>query len=476
MSFVGRLLLAGVLCSPGASAPLVGAPSFFRSDGGVAQHAGDLPEGFDAPGALRWRIPVDSGHSSPTLSRGKIFLTTYRAAEQELATIAVDQDTGKQLWKQVAPSRQLESYHRATGSPAAATPATDGERVYVFFGSYGLLCYSLDGDKIWEQPLGPFQDEFGASSSPVLVDGKVILNEDHDRDSFLLALDARTGHTIWRTARPDAVRSYATPTVWSRNGQKELLVSGALELAAYRPDTGEKQWWMHGLARIVIPIPALAGEMIYAASWTPGGDIGKRLALDPWAIALSKWDRNGDQKLSRSEINDPEVLDRFFRIDLDQSGDLVQREWDRHADVFRKAQNAVLAFKPTGRGDVTDASLVWKYERGVPYVASPLVHNGIYWMVKDGGLVTKLDADTGKLLQDERLPGLGSYYASPVAGDGKVYFAGELGTVNVLAEERAWRVLSSHDFHEKIYATPLLDSGRIYLRTEKALSCFQKTD
>jgi outer membrane protein assembly factor BamB len=212
--------------------------------------------------------------------------------------------------------------------------------------------------------------------------------------------------------------------------------------------------------------------MIYMASWTPGADAGKRLALDPWPTALSKWDRDHDGKLSRSEINDPEVLDRFVRMDLDQNGLLDQKEWERHADVFRRAQNAILALKPSGSGDLTDSALVWKYQRGVPYVSTPLVHNGIVWMVKDGGIVTKLEVDTGRLLQEERLPGLGSYFASPVAGDGKVFFASESGVASIVAEQTEWRVISSHDFREKIYATPVIDHDRIYLRTEKGLSCF----
>ena len=472
MSIYPKTFLCYLCWALTATIALAAEPTYFRSDGGIARNAATLPDRLDGPGVLRWRVPVDSGHSTPTVQGGKIFLTTYRSADQELATVALDSQTGKVLWKQVAPADRIEPYHKVNGNPAAATPACDGERVYVFFGSFGLICYDLDGRKVWEQPLGPFQDEFGASSSPVLVDGKLILNEDHDLNSYLLALDARTGRTVWKSARPDALRSYSTPAVWTRNGHKELLVAGALELAAYDPASGEKLWWVRGLARIVIPVPALSGDMICTASWTPGGDAGKRLTLDSWTTALSKWDRNHDGKLTRAEINDPEVLDRFFRMDLDQSGDLDQKEWERHAEVFRQAQNAALGLRPSGRGDLTTNALVWKHQRGVPYVASPLVHNGLFWMVKDGGIVTKLDAATGSLLQEERLPGMGSYYASPVTGAGKVYFAGELGTVSVLAEQREWRVLSSHDFHEKIYATPVLEDGRVFIRTDQALYCF----
>ena len=208
------------------------------------------------------------------------------------------------------------------------------------------------------------------------------------------------------------------------------------------------------------------------ASWAPGGDAGKRLALDPWPAALAKWDADHDSKLSKSEIDDKEVLDRFNRMDLNQDGRLNQPEWERHAEFFSRAQNAVLAIKPAGRGELDQSTVVWKHSRGIPYVSTPVLDHGALWMVKDGGIVTKLDATSGKLLQEERVPGSGNYFASPVAGDGKVYFASETGTVSVVASEPEWRVISARIFHEKIYATPLLDGGRLYLRTEQALYCF----
>jgi outer membrane protein assembly factor BamB len=133
----------------------------------------------------------------------------------------------------------------------------------------------------------------------------------------------------------------------------------------------------------------------------------------------------------------------------------------------------LLALKPSGKGELSDGALVWKYARGIPYVATPLLDQGILWMVKDGGIATKLDAASGELLQEERLPGLGGYYASPVTGDGKVYFASEQGVVSVLANQKEWKVISSRNFHEKIYATPCIGRGRIYLRTDKALYCFR---
>jgi outer membrane protein assembly factor BamB len=445
---------------------------YFRSDAGIARGSGALPDRLDAPEALVWRVPLDPGHSTPLVVAGRIYLTTWRAASKELAVVALDASNGKELWRSALVPASVEQTH-PIGSPATATVACDGARLYAFFGSEGLVCYELDGRKVWEQRIGPFRDEYGAGSSPILVDRKIILNQDHDIDSFLAAYDSATGGLLWKVPRPDAVRSYSTPSIWMKDGKPQILVAGALQLAAYDPANGEQLWWVNGLARIVIPTPVTSGPRIYMASWAPGGDTGKKLTLDPWPQALAKWDSNHDGKLARSEIDNHEVLDRFFRMDLNQDGFLDQKEWERHAAVFSKAQNSVLALEPTGRGELPESAIVWKHMRGVPYVATPVLDNGILWMVKDGGIVTKLDTATGKVLQEERVDAVGNYFASPVAGDGKVYFASESGTVSIVAAEKDWRVISSRDFHEKIYATPTLENGRLYLRTEAGLYCFR---
>lgn len=449
--------------------------TYFRSDGGVSQAGVHLPSDLETPGVLRWKTALDSGQSTPIVAAGKIFLTTFDPGTKAMNTVALDAASGRVLWKTPAPVTRLEEFHPKYGSAAPATPACDGERLFVFFGSYGLICYDLDGKKLWDHPMGPFQDEYGAGSSPILSGDRVIICQDHDIDSFVMALDRRTGKVLWKTARPDAVRSYSTPVVWNRKDHQELLVAGSLELSSYEPATGARLWTTHGLARIVIPTPVFAGDMIYVATWAPGGDAGSRISLGPWSVALEKWDKNKDGRLARDEVADPNVLDRFFRMDLDGNGQLDQKEWERHAEVFTRAQNAVLALKPSvTHGELPESDLVWKHQRGVPYAASPLLDKNIFWMVKDGGIVTKLDSASGRLLQEERLRGLGSYYASPVAGDGKVYFASEQGVVTVVANQAEWNVLTSHDFHEKIYATPLIDGGRLVIRTEKAVYCFQE--
>jgi len=476
MRSVRDALLALAIIFVGAAAQTFGAAdpqlSYFRSDAGLQTGIGPLPDRLDDSAVLAWRVALDSGHSTPIIRAGKIFLTTYRPDSKELAVVALDEKSGQQLWRKPIIPQQIEQTH-PIGNPATATPACDGQRLFVFFGSEGLFCYDLNGRKIWEQKMGPFRDEYGAGSSPILVEDKVIINEDHDTDSFLAAYDRATGHRLWRTSRPDAVRSYSTPAAWMHEDRLELLAAGALRLTAYDPANGQPLWWINGLARIVIPTPVTSGPVVYMASWAPGGDAAKRINLVTWDAALAKWDANHDGKLSKAEIDDHEVLDRFYRMDLDQDGMLDEHEWNKHAEVFRRAQNAVLAIKPKGNVELNDRAVVWKHSRGAPYVATPVLAKGILWIVKEGGIVTKLDADSGELLQEERVSGFGNYFASPVAGDGRVYFASESGTVSIVACQRDWRVISSRDFHEKIYATPCLNADEFILRTERALYCFR---
>ncbi len=467
--------IAALICASTLPTTAAESLNYFRSDGGVARIAGSLPDDLNNPDALRWSVTLPIGQSSPLISQSRIFLTGYDGETKNLVTLAIEEKSGKVLWQQPIKVERIEEFHPQTGTAAPATPACDGQRVYVFFGSYGLVCYDLDGKQVWERRLGPFRDEYGAGSSPILIDDKVVLSQDHDVDSFVAAFDRATGKELWRTPRPDAVRSYSTPVIWQRSGHKELLVAGALELTGYDPANGEKLWWTYGLARIVIPLPMVDGDRIYMASWSPGGDPSSRIALDAWDAALAKWDADKNGQLTRAEIKDANVLDRFFRMDLDQSGQLTEGEWNRHAEVFRRAQNALLAIQPSkAHGQLAEEDVIWSYPRGAPYVATPLLDRGTIWMVKDGGIVTKIEASSGRRLAEERLSGPGSYYASPVTGDGKVYFCSEPGVVTVVANEPGWQVLSSRNFGEKIHATPAVSGGRIYIRTAKALYCFSR--
>ncbi len=458
---------AWALLATCAGPALAQTPSYFRHDSGLAaDDARALPGQLD-DAHLVWKQSLPAGHSTPSIVGDRIFLTGHD--QGELATICLDRGSGKLLWKQGVRVEQLETVH-AEGSPAAATPACDGKRVVSFFGSFGLLCYDLDGSPLWSKKMGPFRDEFGSASSPILADGKVILNEDHDLDSFLIAVRQDNGETLWQTPRDGFTRSYATPVVWEVGGKKQLVVAGALQLVGYDLYDGRQLWSLDGFARIVNTTPAKADDTLFVCTWSPGGDTDARIAMEPWATALGLWDQNKNGKLENSELPAGEVRSRFFRIDLDGDQALDEVEWNKYARIFELAQNTLVALRPAADGQ--PPRVVWEYKRGLPYVPSPLVYRGQVCLVKDGGIVTLLDAASGKLVRQGRARGEGNYYASPVGGDGKIYLSSGGGVVTVLRAGERLETISSRDFQERIAATPVIADGRIYVRTEKALYCF----
>ena len=447
--------------------------AWFRRDHGIAPEATSLPSEFGEGADRLWRTELPPGLSTPCICGDSIFVTTFVAETKELATVALDRATGQVHWKQVVPTRTLEAFH-PVGSPASSSPACNGSQVFSFFGSYGMLCYDLNGTLLWERQMGPFQDEFGASSSPVLAGDKVILNEDHDIDSFLIALDQKTGDIVWKTPREDATRSYSTPVLFDNHGRSEILVAGSLQLTAYDPADGQKLWWFNGLSRIVDCTPVILNGEIYVASWTPGGDSDDRIRMEPFAMALTTYDKNSDGEIGEDELPEGNAsLVRFFRLDLNQNKRLDQPEWDKHALVFARAQNLATAIRPGTRGPAPTENVNGSYPRGLPTVPSSVVYDGVLYMVKDGGIITSLDASTGELLKQARATGPGNYYASIVAGDGKVYLMSEGGVVTVLKAGRDWSILSSSDFKERIMATPVISNGLMLIRTDLALYAFR---
>src|SRR5262249_39248550 len=166
---------------------------------------------------------------------------------------------------------------------------------------------------------------------------------------------------------------------------------------------------------------------LYAAGWAAGGDPGGRIEVEPFDSVIKRLDKNGNGKLEKSELTDGPIAERFTQADLDKDGSITRPEYERFRGPFDKGRHLVLAIRPGGKGDVTDSHVAWRNTRQVPFCASPLYLGGHVYTVKDGGFLACLDARDGKLLRRDRLPGGGNYYASPVAGDGKVYLLSERG-------------------------------------------------
>ena len=210
----------------------------------------DIPVKWSRTENVRWRTQLPGpGHSSPAVWGDKIFLAAFEEDDSfslrrlfggttgKLWALALSTTDGSILWKKEVPIDDIEGTHD-TNSPASPTPITDGERVYFYFGSYGLLCYDLEGNKQWELPLGPYDNNWGSASSPILYGDTLIQNLDNDEDSYLLALDKKTGKRKWRTSRSGFLRGFTTPMLWKANGRTELVVSGSYKVTSYDPETG----------------------------------------------------------------------------------------------------------------------------------------------------------------------------------------------------------------------------------------------
>lgn len=467
-----RLVLQFVLgCVLVSYTPAADWPQF-RGPGGLGLAVGTptkLPAEIGPQSShLLWKVPVAAGHSSPVVVGGSIFLTAVR--NETLYTVALDRATGATRWEVAAPHAKLEQVHRI-GNHAQSTCTADADVVVSFFGSAGLFCYDHAGQKLWQKPMGPFNNDFGAASSPVLSGDRVVLCQDHDTGSFLASYERRSGTAVWRVDRSEFPRNYCSPVIW-QNGRKQVIVAATLRVVGYDFDTGEEAWTVRGISRTVCSTPVVGGDgRLYVAGWAAGGDEGEPIVVPPWEEAVRD-DANKDNLLQEAELPTGPIKQRFLQVDRDKTGGVTRAEYDYFRGLFAAGKNMVLAIEPGGVGEATATHVRWRNTKSVPFCASPLFVNGLVFTVRDGGILSSLDADTGKAHKLARLSGTDDYYASPVADDGKVYLFNQEGKLTVVTAAARWEELHRADFGEEIYATPALVDGRIYVRTAGHLYCF----
>lgn len=443
----------------------------FRGPEGLGIAEGKEPPVHFGPGSnVWWKAELPAGHSSPCIWNERIFLTGHDG--KKLERMGLDGRTGMVRWREAVPAGKIEPAHRISG-PASSTAVTDGERVYFYFGSFGLLACDWNGGEVWRLPLPAPMVEFGTGTSPVLSGDRLFLVNDGDEGSFLVAVDKRTGRQLWRVERPEFRRGFSTPAVWRHDGVEELVVPGSIWLASYNLADGSERWRYSGTSRVANSTPVFGDGLIFNSSWNIGGDEGERVTMEPFEEFAKAHDRNGDGKLTREEIPAGPVRDRFSQIDLNKDGLATAAEWQNMREMFASAENAVIALRPGGRGDITKSHVAWKSKRSLPYVSSPLFHRGRLYTVKNGGLFSCYDAKTGRVIyQDERLDAPGDYYSSAVAAGEKIYLASQNGVVSVIKAGDALEIVGRNDLKEQIFATPAIVDGVLYLRTAKALYAF----
>jgi outer membrane protein assembly factor BamB len=463
------LCLLGLATSGGS----LGASDWTRFRGpngsGVNETTG-LPADLGPAKNVVFKVPLPPGYSSPVLSGDRIFLTAYEG--ETLLTLALERATGKLLWRREAPRSRLEPLDRRNG-PASPSAAADGKSVTVFFGDYGLVSYDFDGHERWRVPLGPFNNAYGMGSSPILVDDLVVLVCDQGTDSFIAAFDTASGKQRWKTMRPDALSGHSTPAVFRpASGPAQILAPGSFRMDAYSAKTGKSLWWVNGLPSEMKAGPVLGEGTVYVSGYSsPMNEPGQQVALPDYDEVMATRDANKDARLTKDEV-DEATATIFPYVDLDRDGSLSRSEWAKN-QAGMAAENGLLAFRLGDKGDFTREGLVWKHRRSIPQLPTTLLYRGVLYMINDGGILTTLDPRTGTVLKQGRLrDAVDQYYASPVAGDGKVYFASRTGILSVLKAGGEQEVLSVNDFAEEMVATPAIADRRIYLRTKSALYCF----
>ena len=433
---------------------------------GISSSKG-LPLEFSADKNIAWKARLGDGVGSAIIKDGVVYASGM-AGDSKAAMHAFDAATGAAKWRTEFETGTLPRI-TPPNSHAAATPATDGERVYIHFSTIGLLAFDCaTGKEAWRysMPRPAYLMDWGAASSPIVHDGMVIFCQDDDLAPFLVAVDAKTGKEKWKTLRKDMLAGYAVPVIC----KGDIVVAGSGKMKGYDPATGAEKWTCNTLLRTIMVTPVVQDDLIYIAVQSYG-DSTRTLKH-----ALLEWlDTNQDKILARDETP-KEFHERFDASDKNKNGLIDADEIDtafQSPDNMAAGGNIIQAIRGGGSGDVTKTHLLWSIDPKTPSnISSPLFYNGRLYLVKSGGMSSCYDAKDGKSLWDRsRLGNFGDYFASAVAADGKIYVAGKNGFVVVLEDGPQMKVLGKNDLGEEIIATPSIADGRLYVRTRENLFC-----
>ena len=354
----------------------------------------------------RWRVKLPGvGYSSPVIWGNRLFVT---AAVEEDATRIVRclrTSDGGLIWKKSFPSSTHPKHD--FNCYASSTPAVDENNVYLAWATpEQLTVVALEqqkGGELWRRDLGPFVAEHGFGASPILFDDLVILPDDQDGSSSLIALDRKTGETRWRSERRTLKTAYATPCIYQPNdGPPELITSSwAHGISSLDPLTGRANWELEVFQHRVVGSPVIAAGLIFGGAGS--GGVGRRY----------------------------------------------------------------VAVRPGRPSEGVEPELVYEVTGSLPYVPTAVTHGNLLFLWYDRGVVTCLDAPTGKIHWRERVEG--DYFGSPVRVADRLYCISRTGEMVVLAADDEFKLISRIDLEEPSNATPAVAHGVMYLRTNSHL-------
>ncbi len=397
----------------------------------------DPPVTWSADKNVKWKTELPGqGSSTPVIWQQKLFVLTAiptgrKAAPETIPTnlrpgefgtgpqpdqyyqfvvLCYDRTTGKEIWRRVATEQVPHEAGHLTNTFASSSPVTDGQSLFVSFGSRGVFCFDLDGHLKWSRDLGRMETrrDFGEAASPALHDGVLVVPWDHEEQSYYFGLDADSGQTLWQTPR-DELTTWATPLIVDHKGRSQVITNGSV-VRSYDLHSGELIWQCGGQVSNPIPCPVAKDGVVYCMTGYRGNSV--------YAISL---DAEGDV------TEDPSVV-----------------RWHRH-----------------------DAA---------PYIASPVLYEDRLYLTKSSSsIVSSLDLETGQpIIQQQRLEGMRTVYASPVAAAGRIYFSSREGVTVVIRHADQMEVLATNQLGETLDASPAMIGNELYLRGSKHLYCVEK--
>ncbi len=408
---------------------------------GVSEAKG-IPAKWDMTKNVMWKAEVPGlGHSSPVVWENRVFITTAvsdnpkddywekgfprgnqggpDAEEVSWKVLCFDRDTGRLLWEQTAIKKRPAQARHTKNSYASQTPVTDGTYIYAFFGNEGMYCFDFQGKLIWSKDLGSFtmRNGWGMGSSPVLYKDLVIQTCDQETGgSFIVALDKKTGKTVWKMDRDEA-SSWSTPYLHLQGQRPELIVNATNAVRSYDPETGRLLWECRGPATsITTPTPTFSNGLIIVSSGFIAEPVRPVTAFRPGA-----------------------------------TGDITLNE-----------------------GETESEYIAWRQSTAAPYIPSPVAYGDYIFVLFDQGFISCYEAKTGREIYGKtRIDVGGSFSASPVAVDGKLYCMSEDGDVYVISAGSRYELLAKNSIGESMMASPAVSDGKMFVRTLKHLYCIQ---
>ena len=388
---------------------------------------------------IRWQQPIPGlAHASPIIWQDRIYLATVikPGAKPELKVglygegnsysekephqwrlLCLDKATGNTLWNELGHEAvpRLERHTKATH--CNSTPATDGQRIVAMFGSEGLFCFDMKGRRLWRKDLGKLHAgpydvptmQWGFASSPVLHEGKVIVQCDTLSEQFLAVFDATDGRELWRTPRKE-VTTWSTPVVATASGRRQIVVNGWKQIGGYYLKSGSALWWLNEGGDVPVASPILDGDRVILTSG------------------------HGKYRPMRA-------------VRLNATGDVTPPEMS-----------------------ATNQAVVWCHPRKGNYLQTPILVGDRLWRCSNDGIVTCFDAQTGSINYEERIGGGGQgFTSSPIAAKDKLYFTGEQGEVFVIPTIGKFSVLATNKLGGICLATPAISDDTLFFRTTEKL-------